>query len=241
LVVRSLPAPLRPLTARLDALQLGTEEIAEITAHLPTAPATSVPSRDRQVALNLAYYNLGTLRVAAETISAIQTLWTADLLTGVPLQARLLFELWGAACFTEKLANRLGDHELEENTFELSERLIGGSPFPVPRPWAGDSSLLPVHVMDLVRSIEPVRKEAPEDYDFLSDASHPNYLQQMSFWMAGSAADNWRDRRFADYALGMLTRLVDLTETSLAGIKRASRSLQRTLAPVLKETPPKRR
>lgn len=230
-MVRSLPAPLAPLTARLEALQLGSEEIGAITAYLPAAPLASLPTGDQEVALNLGYYNLGTLRVAKETVSSIRTLWGEGLLTAVPLQARLLFELWGASSFTQKLAAGLRGGRDDIDIADLAARLVAGTRSPPLLGEGGEANLTSVHVMDFVRSIEASPGGASDDYDFLSEACHPNYLQQTYVWMAGAAGDNWNSERFADYALGILTRLVDLTEASLAGIKQASRAVERDLAP----------
>lgn len=224
---RPLPAALGPLTQRVDALHFYDDEIDALVAALPPIPLTYGPSNAGLIALNLAFHNIGTLRVANEAVLSFRTLWLSGLITGVALPARLLFELWGAACYAEDLTIMLADQGRHSTAFDRSAELFLGSRYPVPQ-FSGDIVDIPsIHVMDMVRAIRRVRPDATDTYSFLSEACHPNYLQQTYFWMAGPIGDNWGNDRFRSYAQGLFERLVDTVEATIKGLVEASRNVQR--------------
>lgn len=78
----------------------------------------------------------------------------------------------------------------------------------------------------MLKVLEGLRPETRDDYCFLSEATHPNQLQQQWLVMAGERGNNWSNPKFATYAEGWLTHLLDIVELSMAGIIERSLTLQ---------------
>ena len=226
-MTQTLPAALSALTTRVDALHLYDDEIDGLVRLLPPLPLSYSPSNTGLVALNLALHNVGTLRAANEAVEAFKTLWDAGLLTSIVLPARLLFELLGAACYSENLVEAISDSNQSSAVFDRSVELFLGSRHPVPQFDGRFAEIKSIHVMDLVRAIMRHRADATEVYGFLSEACHPSYLQHSYLWMAGPTGDNWGNEKFAGYASKLLDRLVRCVEDTAVRIVDVSRTVQR--------------
>lgn len=215
------------IAARIAALNLYDDDVDVAVGRLPPMPLSYAPSNNGLVGLTLALHNRGVLQIANEMVLAIEVLWNAKLITAMALPARLLLELWASAAFGADLATRLGDPAGHSETFDRAVELLLGTRHEAPLAWSGEPSKIEgVRVKNMLKVLEAHRPETRDDYAFLSEASHPNQLQQTYLFMAGARGDNWSNATFAAYAEGWLSRLLDIVELSMAGILERSRTLQ---------------
>jgi hypothetical protein len=143
------------------------------------------PPRAAAIASRLVNYAVNLFGVARQVRAIAREQWLSGLLVIVPLTTRFVFESWGAVHFARLTLSRLiqkGDLEREE---ERTDRLTFGSRSEVRLPWGGVASGQSFNVLDFVRGLTDERSDAEDLYNFLSEASHPNFLQNSYFQMAG--------------------------------------------------------
>lgn len=214
------------IAARVANLHFYDDHVDTAINRLPSLPLSYSPSNSGLVALTLALHNRGVLQIANEMVLAIDVLWRAKLVTAMALPARLLLELWAAAAFGADLSSRVGDASTHSETFDRAVKLLLGTRHEAPLGTGERSEIEGVRVKKMLKVLEGLRLETRDDYSFLSEATHSNQLQQQWLFMAGERGNNWSNPKFATYAEGWLTHLLDIVELSMAGIIERSRTLQ---------------
>jgi len=177
----------------------------------------SPPSRPASIAVRLGIYSVGLFSIARLVRSAVREHWLAGLFVIVPLTTRFLFEIWGALHFAQVTLSALlqgGDlAPLERRAM----RLMLGSRSHVLLPWGQASEESSFNVAEFVRTLRDVCPDAEDLYAFLSEASHPSFVQNTYFQMAGPPAPNWRNARFREHAHALLNKTLEIVEIASEG------------------------
>jgi len=145
--------------------------------------------------------------------------WVSGFFAVVPLTTRFVFETWGAVHFARLTLARLiqeGDLDREE---DRTNHLTFGSRSEVHLPWSGVASGRSFNVLDFIRNVADARPDAEDPYNFLSEASHPNFLQNAYFQMAEPPISNWDKELFKGLAHNLLTKTLDAYATSTRGME----------------------
>jgi hypothetical protein len=204
---------------RLDALKFPLPETLRILEE--TMPDWVVEGESNQTfaAFSIQWYARGQFSISLQVTGQVISLWESGGFVIVPLNTRYVFEIWGAIHF----ACNLHDAFLRGNNLELLDeklkRLTLGSHSEVHLPWGGMSELKSHNVMDFVRSLIDKEANAVEMYRFLSEASHPNFVQNTYFKMAGPPISNWSNKRFKDIVLPMLDHTLVILEKAVLGMQ----------------------
>ena len=146
--------------------------------------------------------------------------WLSGQFVVVPLNARFVLETWGAIHFARLTLERLvheGDVEREE---ERTNRLTFGARSPVQLPWGGVTDTQSFNVLEFIRGLKDERSDAEELYNFLSEASHPNMIQNFYFQMAGPPISNWNNEKFKQHGHSLLNKALEAFEASTRGMEQ---------------------
>lgn len=137
----------------------------------------------------------------------------------VPLNIRFFFEMWGGIHFAKSLLEEIAKKENVENVEnELNKvnKLLMGAHSEVMLPWGDLATESSIHANDFVRSIEKEHEGADELYNFLCEASHPNFVQNSYFQMAGPPVSNWDNEAFKKHGHTLLEKTVSIYELAVS-------------------------
>lgn len=180
----------------------------------------SQPPPEAAIASRLATYAVNLFAMACQVRSIVRDQWLAGLFLVVPLNTRFVLEAWGAIHFARLTLDRLvqeGDLKREE---QRTNRLTFGARSQVRLPWGGIADMQSFNVLEFVRGLTDVRPDAEELYNFLSEASHPNMIQNFYFQMAGPPISNWDNQAFNNHGHSLLNRTLEAFEASARGMEQ---------------------
>lgn len=185
--------------------------------------STPDPSVGASVALRLGVYANNIFSTSLQVSKEIENQWLKGLFVLVPMSSRFVVESWGAIHFARITLDRLikyKDAEREENRVK---RFIFGSRVDknsrVQLPFGGVTDNQSFNVMDFIDSLSDVSEESIEDYKFLSEASHPNFIQSTWFQLAGPPLPNWSNDAYKIIGHPLLERTVQAIERATSGIQ----------------------
>jgi len=138
----------------------------------------------------------------------------------VPLNVRFFFEMWGGVHYAKSLLEKLSGKESVESEFKKVNKLLMGARSEVMLPWGGLATEPSIHIMDFIRSIEKDYKGSEELYNFLCEASHPNFVQNTYFQMAGPPVSNWDNVKFNEHGHKLLEKTLASYELAAYGSER---------------------
>jgi hypothetical protein len=185
---------------------------------LPTAPFSHKPSIEEHLVYSIALFAQNGAIVADQLIDNIGLLWSQGRMVGVSGLARFAVEYWAAVYFGKKiLSDYMADKNLEE-AVRKGARLTFGAKTPVRLWWGGETANPAYSVMTFIDRLSAVRPDIKASYDFLSEASHPNFVQNMYFVIASHVYDNFSNDTFKAYAHEILERTVSIIETVAGGL-----------------------
>jgi hypothetical protein len=176
------------------------------------------PSRGAVLASQVAVYSANLFSTAIQIRGVILEQWLTGLFLIVPLNTRFFFEIWGGIHFARTTLKRLvcdGNFDKEELRIN---RLIQGSRTEIKVPWGGVSQERSFNVLDFIDGLADVRTDARSLYDFLSEASHPNFIQNIYFQIAGDPISNWDNERFNTHGHSLLDRTLVAFEVAASGV-----------------------
>lgn len=222
---------------RLQVIKKWTPiENRSILSNFPDIPLEYKPCIEEMEAIRATLYITNQAAFAQESTKAFGLLWDKGLFNTIFLSARLIYEIWGSVHYTHNCIKEMNDN------FEVTKskimRLIMGSRSNVELPWYGTSSVKSIHIMDFIRSLNDVCPEAEENYNFLCEACHPNFIRQFNLYAMGPNIDNWDNKKFNNQAHKLLNQTLFIIETAHAGIALdIKESLELTIPFIHKENP----
>jgi hypothetical protein len=184
---------------------------------LPTPPFSHEPSLEEQLVYSIALFAQSGATVADQLIDNIGLLWSQGRMVGVSGLTRFAVEYWAAVYFGRNiLTNYMADKNLEE-AVRKGARLTFSAKTPIRLWWGGESANPAYSVMTFIDRLSAVRPDIKARHDFLSEASHPNFVQNTYFVMASRALVLYRpgDRHIPNRNIRDLSR-----EKHLRGIER---------------------
>jgi hypothetical protein len=199
------------------ALDLLVSPLAECRK-LPMAPFSREPSMEEQLVYSIALFTWNGAIVADQLIDNIGLLWSQGRMVGVSGLARFAVEYWAAVYFGKKILTDYVDDKNLEEAVRKGARLTFSAKTPV-RLWLGGETANPAYsVMTFIDRLSAVRPDIKASYDFLSEASHPNFVQNTYFVIASRVYDNFSNDAFKAYAHEILERTVSIIETVAEGL-----------------------
>jgi hypothetical protein len=194
--------------------------------------STNNPTVGASVAIRLGVYANNIFSTSLQVSQEIDNQWNNGLFVIVPMSSRFVIESWGAIHFARTTLDRLlkdGDVEREEKRVK---RLTFGSrsdkQSEIKLPFGGVTDNQSFNVMNFIDSLADVSKEAIENYNFFSEASHPNFVQSSYFQLAGPPLPNWTNDCYKNHGHKLLERKV-------LAIEQATSGIQSDMAHILKE------
>ena len=148
-------------------------------------------------------------------------------MVGVSGLVRFSLEYWSAVHFARKILDTYARDKNIEEAFRKAGRLTFSAKTPVKLPWGGVTENVAYNILSLIDELAKEHSTAREDYDLLSEASHPNFLQNTYFVMASRTYDNFSNEAFKAHAHELLGRTVAVIEAVSHGVPRdALRTLE---------------
>ena len=212
---------------RLDAAAAVSEELhASYKTYWPGCFfSTADPSDGASVALQLGVYASNIFTTSLHVSMELPNQWRKGLFVLVPMSSRFVIESWGAIHFARITLDRLikeKDVEREKSRVKrltFGSRLDKHSKVELPFVSGGVTDSQSFNVMNFIDSLSDVSKESIENYNFLSEASHPNFLQSSYFQLAGPPLANWGNDRYKTHGHQLLERTVQSIERATSGIQ----------------------
>ncbi len=177
------------------------------------------PSRRAALACRTVIYSANLFSIAIQLRRVIREQWLAGLFLIVPLNTRFFFEIWGGIHFARTTLIRLmREPDLDREELRIN-RLTHGSRTGVLLPGAGEgfSQERSFNVLDFIDGLDDVSADARSLYDFLSEASHPNFIQNTYFQIAGDPISNWDNEAFNTHGHSLLDRTLAAFEMAASG------------------------
>lgn len=197
---------------------------------LPIPPFSKPPSLEQHVAFSLATFVNSGITVVDQLFDNVGLLWSQGRVVGISGLVRFSLEYWAAVHFALTIITAyLKDGNIEEAARKTGRLTFSGKT-PVRLPWGGETTNVAYSVMTLLDRLVLVHHEVKGSYDFLSEASHPNFLQNFYFIMASRVYDNFSNEAFRIYAHEILDRTVGILERAVHGtLEDAARTVELSL------------
>jgi hypothetical protein len=186
---------------------------------------TKNPTPGASVAIRLGVYANNIFSTSLLVSCEIENQWRRGQFVLVPLSSRFLIESWGAVHFARTTLDRLikdSDVQREENRVSrltFGSRLDKQSEVELPFIDGGSTSFQSFNVMCFIDSLSELGSEPREAYNFLSEASHPNFIQSSYFQLAGPPLPNWKNESYKFHGHQLLERTVKAIELATSGIQ----------------------
>lgn len=180
--------------------------------------STPNPSDSTSVALQLAVYTSSIFSSSMRVSLEIPCQWEKGLFILIPISTRYVIECCGAIHFSRKILDRLiKDQNIEEEKIRINKLIYGSridknSKVQIPFIGSGFTEIQSTNVMTFIDSLKNTSPELIEDYNFLCEASHPNFIQSMYYQLAGPPSHNWSNDAYKTTGHQILERTVQAFE-----------------------------
>jgi hypothetical protein len=156
--------------------------------------------------------------VVDQLFDNVGLLWSEGRMVGVTSLVRFALEYWAALHFGRNIIEQFAaDHDLNKAA-PKAERLTFSGKTPVALPWGGHTPNPAYDVLTFVEKLSKSHATALDDYNFLSEGSHPSFLQNTYFIMASKKYENYSNDAFKRHAHEILERTVNIMEKSSHGL-----------------------
>jgi len=132
---------------------------------------------------------------------------------------RSIYELWAASCFIEKAVYDFRTSRNEAEFSKVADKLFAGARYPAKLPWGEPSTHKPVHINEMLARLEQRYAGAGDNYSFLCEYCHPNFLYNMEAYLAGAQEALWENPLFAERITSALEKQLSSLAQALSGIK----------------------
>ncbi len=213
------------ITKALHRLSISEAALKKI----PVGPFEIQLSTELEFAYSLALFTQSGVIVVDQLFDNVRLLWSEGRMVGLSGLVRLSVEYWGAIYFGQKIIKTYLDDKDLEKAISKTARLTFSAKTPVKLPWGGVTKNEAYSVMTFIDALSAEHPDTRQSYDFLCEASHPNFLQNTYFTMASRVYDNYRNEAFKTHAHELLDRTIAILETTADGIATdAERTLELT-------------
>ena len=213
----------------IDVLSRGTLKSTE----LPAGPFEAQLSEEQHMLYSLAMFSRSGVIVVDQLLDNIGLLWSEGRMVGIGGLVRFALEYWAAIHFGRKISeNYFSDGNIEIAT-QKTAKLTHSGKTPVKLPWGRFTTNPAYSVATFLQLLEKSHPHTKEDYDFLSEATHPNFLQNFYFIMASRTYDNFSNDTFKKHAHGLLENVVVAIERIAAGLSEDVEASIRSILPRL--------
>jgi hypothetical protein len=193
------------------------EAFSDSTKNCPFSPGDD--PRALTIIDNLRMFGGVTAFVAVQSAQTICDLWESGNFILVPLNTRFLLESWARVHYAINVINKLDSTRDIDKAEERVGRLTFGTRSEINLPWGGKSSeVKSIHINDCLLALNDVYPDYQDDYDFLSESSHPSFFENMYFMLAGPPLANWKNRSYQQTMKPKLDRCFQILETCIVGI-----------------------
>ena len=159
-----------------------------------------------------------TALLAVQVAQTICDLWESGSFILVPLNTRFLLESWARVHYANDIIIKLVNTSDIEKADERTERLTFGSRVESTLPWGEAVEVKSIHINDCIRTLGDVYPEYQSDYDYLSESSHPSFLENTYFMLAGPPMANWKNESYKKMMKPKLDKCFLILENSVVGI-----------------------
>lgn len=209
---------LREYLPRIANVECTLQPAFEHSKRLPAGPFEIRFSAEQAVAYQLASFSVNGLSVFRQLSENVELLWKEGRMIGVSGLVRFGIEYWAAIRFGLKVIQDLendGDIKKAQNR---TVRLTQSGKTPVSLPWGGLTTEKAYSVQAFIENLGAHEPSVQLSYDFLSEASHPNSLQNAYFLMASRGSDNFSNDVFKKHAHKLLNKTTNALEKTAIGI-----------------------
>ena len=147
-------------------------------------------------------------------------LWSEGRMVGVSGLIRFSLEYWAAVHFGYCILDAMKSGTDIDEVGRKTARLTFSAKTPVKLPWGGTTTNLAYNVLTFIDNLNKSEPLARPMYDFLCEASHPNFLQNSYFIMASRRYSNFSNESFKTHAHELLEKCVGTMEMTAAGISK---------------------
>ena len=208
-------------------------EVDLLLKNLPKAPFLESPTREQQVAYSLVRFGQNGTTVVRQLIDNVAMQWKEGRLVGVCGPVRFGLEYWAAIHFGRQILLQYQKFGNIEQAEHKTARLTFSGKTPVKLPWGGTTEHKAYSVMTFINTIQKSHPEVRDDYNFLSEATHPNFLQNTYYLMASREHENFSNEKFKTYAHEILEQTIAILERVASGVASESLELARIALPLL--------
>jgi hypothetical protein len=167
---------------------------------------------------SLGLFTRSGVSVIDQLLKNVELLWGQGRMVGVSGLVRFSLEYWSAVHFARTiLVSYFGDKDLDEGVRKTA-RLTIGSKTPMRVPWVGHTQHDAYNILTLIDKLSSDVPGTRADYEFLSEASHPNFMQNSLLVMASNVYDNWSNEMLRTHADDLLERTVSVIEKLPLGL-----------------------
>ena len=207
-------APYVPRIARaLDRLKPASAKAKAI----PVGPFSAPLSTEQTIAYHLTLFANSGLIVVDQLLDNVGLLWSEGRMVGVSGLVRFGLEYWAAVHFGRGILEAFERDGDIDKAGEKTARLTFSGKTPVALPWGGTTSNMAFNILTFIDKLSAYEPEARALYDFLSEASHPNFLQNTYLIMSSRRYDNFGSEAFRAHAHSLLERTLVTVEKTAAG------------------------
>ncbi len=214
------------ISAALDRLK----PALDMSQQIPSGPFSEPLSMEQTIAYHLALFARNGTIVVDQLLDNVGLLWSQGRMVGVSGLIRFALEYWAAVNFGLGILNAMQSGLDIQKAGEKAARLTFSGKTPVKLPWGGTTNNVAYSVLTFIDGLKGVEPEARDFYDFLCEASHPNFLQNTYFIMASRRYTNFSNESFEAHAHELLNKNIEIAEKAAAGMARdVAAILEKTL------------
>ncbi len=209
-----------------DAAKISEELIESYNIYWPGVFfSTPEPSDSASVALKIGVYASNLFSTSLLVSQEVPEQWKKGLFVLIPISIRFVIEIWGAIHYARKKLDYLIKEGKVEEVKERIEQLLFGaridknSKVRLPFIDAGFTDKQSINIMTFIDSLKDVSQESIENYNFLCEASHPNFVQSTYFQLAGPPLPNWGNGGYRTHAHELLEKTVNAFVVATSGMQ----------------------
>ena len=211
-----------------------TSNAFDATRDIPMYGTDGDSDRSRLVS-SIYIYACAQFNVSRQAVNAIITMWKDGLFILLPLNTRYVLEVWSAMHYAHKLFMKTTNgYNLDELRINIQKLTLGARS----NTWEywGTSDAKSHNIMKFIQHLDKDENGVEDQYNFLSEASHPNLVQSGYLQLMGPPISKWNEAAFKENAIPLLDRTLCCLESSDKGIQRIFQELApAALAFILKE------
>lgn len=200
---------------------------------IPPGPFSSSLSLEQHIAYSLAMFSRSGLTVVEQLFDNVGLLWSQGRMIGISGMVRFSVEYWGAVAFGKEILMSYTVDKNIESAYRRTARLVYSAKTPVRLPWGGRTENVAYSVMNFIDALTVERPSIRDDYNFLSEASHPNFFQNFYFLMASKTHDNFSNNSFKAHAHEILERTILVMEKVSDGLTADATCICEVAIPLL--------